>query len=126
MLLSLSSAAVEVETDLNSIKGHASSIEGIPAAEELVNFTDSVHRLDGTLASTRTSLIEAIGTEGMVDAAIISSVFRSLNITADSSGIRIDDDWETTAAALASETGAKEYRTLENSPNVKSIIGLHK
>ena len=126
MLLSLSSAAVEVETDLNSINGHASSIEGIPAAEELVNFTDSVHRLDDTLTSTRTSLIEAIGTEGMVDAAIISSVFRSLNITADSSGIRIDDDWETTAAALASETGAQEYRTLENSPNVKSIIGQHK
>jgi hypothetical protein len=126
MLLSLSSAAVEVETDLNSIKGHASSIEGIPAAKELVDFTDSVHRLDDTLTSTRTRLTEAIGTEGMVDAAIISSVFRSLNITADSSGIRIDDDWETTAAALASETGAQEYRTLENSPNVKSIIGQHK
>ncbi|MDG2301151.1 MAG: hypothetical protein P8L22_05200 [Acidimicrobiales bacterium] len=126
MLLSLSSAAVEVETDLNSIKGNARSIEGIAAAEELVNFTDSVHRLDGTLTSTRTSLIEAIGIEGMVDAAIISSVFRSLNITADSSGIRIDDDWETTAAALASETGAQDYRTLENSPNVKSMIGQHK
>ena len=122
MLLSLSSSAVEVDIDLNSAQGTVSSSDGIPAAQELLNFTDSVHRLDSTLPSTRADLVEAAGEEGMIDAAVISSVFRSLNITADSSGIRIDDDWESAAAGFAMQTGAQTYRTLENSPKVKSII----
>ncbi len=122
MLLSLSSAAVQIETDLNAIRGNVTGNENIPAAEELIRFTESVHRLDGSLEASRTKLVEVIGIDGMVDAAIISSVFRSLNITADSSGIRIDDDWETTAASLASDTGAQMYRTLENSPKVQSLV----
>ncbi len=122
MLLSLSSAAVEIEVDLNAILGDVAGQENIPAAEELVRFTESVHRLDGSLETSRMKLVEKVGNEGMIDAAIISSVFRSLNITADSSGIRIDDDWESTAASLASDTGALKYRTMENSPNVQHLV----
>tara|TARA_Y100000741_G_scaffold53193_1_gene36583 strand:- start:120 stop:500 length:381 start_codon:yes stop_codon:yes gene_type:complete len=123
MLLSLSSAAAEVESDLTSINGTISASDGIPAGQELLNFTDSVHRLDDSLEPHRVALVETIGEEGMIDAAVISSVFRSLNITADSSGIRIDDDWESAAAGFATQTGAQTYRTLENSPKVKSILG---
>ncbi len=65
MLLSLSSSAVEVDIDLNSVQGTVSSSDGIPAAQELLNFTDSVHRLDSTLPSTRADLVEAVGEEGM-------------------------------------------------------------
>ena len=122
MLLSLSSAAVEIEADLKTIRGDVTSKGSIPSAEELIKFTESVHRLESSLEIARSELVEAIGMEGMVDAAIISSVFRSLNITADSSGIRIDDDWEVTAASLALDTGAQMYRTLKNSPNVHSLI----
>ena len=104
MLLSLSSAAAEVESDLASINGTISASDGIPAGQELLNFTDSVHRLDDSLELHRAALIETIGEEGMIDAAVISSVFRSLNITADSSGIRIDDDWESAAAGFATQT----------------------
>ena len=106
MLLSLSSAAAEVETDLSSIHGTVSSSGSIPAEQEL-RFTDSVHRLDNSLGPNREALVKAIGKEGMIDAAVISSVFRSLNITADSSGIRIDDDWVSAAASFATQTGAK-------------------
>ena len=122
MLLSLSSAAAEVETDLSSIHGTVSSSGSIPSEQELLRFTDSVHRLDNSLGPNREALVKAIGKEGMIDAAVISSVFRSLNITADSSGIRIDDDWESAAASFATQTGAQAYRTLENSPKVKSIL----
>ena len=122
MLLSLSSAAAEVETDLSSIHGTVSSSGSIPAEQELLRFTDSVHRLDNSLGPNREALVKAIGKEGMIDAAVISSIFRSLNITADSSGIRIDDDWESAAASFETQTGAQAYRTLENSPKVKSIL----
>tara|TARA_B110000014_G_C19572853_1_gene305075 strand:+ start:123 stop:500 length:378 start_codon:yes stop_codon:yes gene_type:complete len=123
MLLSLSSAAIGTEPDITSING-TTGTEAIPAAEELVKFTESVHRLDESLEIARENLIDSVGLGGMIDAAIISSVFRSLNITADSSGIRIDDDWEASAASLASDTGAYLYRTIENSPNVQNLVDM--
>ena len=71
MLLSLSSAAAEVETDLTSLNGTISASDGIPAGQELLNFTDSVHRLDSSLEPHRAALVGEIGEEGMVDAAVI-------------------------------------------------------
>lgn len=128
MLLSLSSTAIDYEVDLSAIAGVEDTEGEIPAADELVRFTESVHRLDESLGGARKNLVAVIGEEGMVDAAIISSIFRGLNIAADSSGIRIDDDWEKTAASLAVDTGANRYRTLQNSPNVSGLmepVGLH-
>ena len=63
MLLSLSSAAAEVESDLTSINGTISASDSIPAAQELLNFTDSVHRLDYSLELHRAARIETIGEE---------------------------------------------------------------
>ncbi|MDG1846118.1 MAG: hypothetical protein P8J01_06935 [Acidimicrobiales bacterium] len=128
MLLSLSSTAIDFEIDLAAIAGVEGAEAEIPAADELVRFTESVHRLDESLGGARKKLVAVIGEEGMVDAAIISSIFRGLNIAADSSGIRIDDDWEEIAASLAADTGANRYRTLQNSPNVNDLmdsVGQH-
>jgi len=128
MLLSLSSTAIDCEVDLSAIAGVETTEGEIAAAAELVRFTESVHRLDESLDGARKHLVVAMGEEGMVDAAIISSIFRGLNIAADSSGIRIDDDWEETAASLAVDTGANRYRTLQNSPNVSGLmepVGRH-
>ena len=58
----------------------------------------------------------------MVDAAITVSIFQSLNIAADCSGIRIDDDWVTIAADLAKLTHADRFTTAENSIAVKNQI----
>ena len=57
----------------------------------------------------------------MIDAAITISIFRSLNIAADSSGIRVDDDWVDTAAELANQSYANEFSTARNSPAVKTL-----
>ena len=58
----------------------------------------------------------------MVDAAVTVSIFQSLNIAADCSGIRIDDDWATIAADLAKLTHADRFTTAENSIAVKNQI----
>ena len=46
----------------------------------------------------------------------------SLNIAADCSGIRIDDDWVTIAADLAKLTHADRFTTAENSIAIKNQI----
>ena len=58
-------------------------------------------------------------TTGMVDAAVTAAVFRGLNIAADTSGIRVDDDWVGTAqvSSWASiGTGALPHRGQQPRP----------
>lgn len=122
MLLSSSSAAVnETANVIDAVEGKGNDLN-IPYAEELIAFTEAVHRLDGTLEEAREKLISAVGEKGMVDAAVIASIFRSLNIAADSSGIRIDDEWEAVAAHLATKTNANKFSTAANSPNITKHI----
>ena len=95
---------------------------GVPNAEMLIAFTESANRLDDNLPNIREALVKEIGEKGMVDAAITISIFRSLNIAADSSGIRVDDEWEEIAAYLAVETSADRFPTSTNSPKVEARI----
>ena len=122
MLLGSSSAAINQPADVaKAVSGNGHGM-GVPNAEELVHFTDAVHRLDDSLGEARDALVLALGEAGMIDAAITAAVFRSLNIAADSSGIRVDDAWEGIGASLAKKTVANKFRTSANSPKVNSII----
>ena len=94
----------------------------VPNAESLIAFTESANRQTSNLSQVRKQLSEEVGAEGMVDAAITVSIFQSLNIAADCSGIRIDDDWVTIAADLAKLTHADRFTTAENSIAVKNQI----
>ncbi len=115
MFLSSSSKALNSDLDLaDAIKGSGSA-SGIPNAEALIAFTEAVHRRDSNLVQARAKLIDEVGVGGMVDAATTISIFRSLNIAADSSGIRLDDEWTDIAARLAKQTQADRFRTAINS-----------
>ena len=87
----------------------------------LIAFTESANRLDEDLPDIREALVKEIGEKGMIDAAITISIFRSLNIAADSSGIRVDDDWVDTAAELANQSYANEFSSAKNSPAVRTL-----
>ncbi|HJM28546.1 MAG TPA: hypothetical protein QF431_05500 [Acidimicrobiales bacterium] len=122
MLLSSSSAAIEEKIDVKSaINGNGFQV-GVPHANELIAFAEAAHRLDGTLETARENLTSVVGEKAMIDAAVTVSVFRSLNIAADSSGIRVDDEWEEIAAYLAVETSADRFPTSTNSPKVEARI----
>ena len=122
MLLSSSSAAIDKTINVSdAVNGNGSDVE-IPSSEQLIAFTEAAHRVDETLSASRENLSAAIGEKGMIDAAITAAVFRSLNIAADSSGIRIDDEWEEIAAHLAMETSADGFPTVANSPNIENRI----
>ncbi len=47
--------------------------------------------------------------------------FGAYNVAADSSGIRVDDDWVDSAAELANQSYANEFSTARNSPAVKTL-----
>tara|TARA_B100001250_G_scaffold405809_1_gene423865 strand:- start:394 stop:783 length:390 start_codon:yes stop_codon:yes gene_type:complete len=122
MLLSSSSAAIDETINVSNVVAGDGSDVGVPYSEQLITFTEAAHRVDDSLPVARENLIAAIGDKGMIDAAITTAVFRSLNIAADSSGIRIDDEWEEIAAHLAMETAADEFSTAANSPNIQNRI----
>ena len=121
MFLSSSSKAIDSELDITDAVTGSGEDSGVPNAEMLIAFTESANRLDEDLPNIREALVKEIGEEGMVDAAITVSIFRSLNIAADSSGIRVDDDWVDTAAELANQSYANEFSTAKNSPAVKTL-----
>ena len=122
MFLSSSSEAINSNLDLSNAINGSGALSGVPHAESLIAFTESANRQTSNLPEVRKQLGEEVGTEGMIDAAITVSIFRSLNIAADCSGIRVDDDWVTIAAELARLTLADRFTTAENSTAVKDRI----
>lgn len=116
MLLRASSKASDEQVDLrDAIDGDTASLA---AGAELLAFTEAVHRLDDTLAETRAALSAVVGEAGMVQAAMTSAVFRGLNITADATGIPIDDDWARFVNSTAGELGTDRFASAANSPAV--------
>ncbi len=122
MFLSSSSEAINSNLDLSNAINGSGVLSGVPHAESLIAFTESANRQTSNLPEVRKQLGEEVGTEGMIDAAITVSIFRSLNIAADCSGIRVDDDWVTIAVELARLTHADRFTTAENSIAVKNQI----
>ena len=122
MFLSSSSEAINSNLDLSNAINGSGALSGVPHAESLIAFTESANRQTSNLPEVRKQLGEEVGTEGMIDAAITVSIFRSLNIAADCSGIRVDDDWVTIAVELARLTHADRFTTAENSTAVKDRI----
>ncbi len=122
MFLSSSSEAINSNLDLSNAINGSGALSGVPYAESLIAFTESANRQTSNLPEVRKQLGEEVGTEGMIDAAITVSIFRSLNIAADCSGIRVDDDWVTIAVELARLTHADRFITAENSTAVKDRI----
>tara|TARA_B100000902_G_scaffold21436_1_gene25754 strand:+ start:1416 stop:1793 length:378 start_codon:yes stop_codon:yes gene_type:complete len=122
MFLSSSSEAINSNLDLGNAINGSGALSGVPHAESLIAFTESANRQTSNLSEVRKQLGEEVGTQGMVDAAITVSIFKSLNIAADCSGIRVDDDWVTTAAELATLTHADRFTTAKNSIAVKDMI----
>ena len=122
MFLSSSSEAINSNLDLSNAINGSGALSGVPHAESLIAFTESANRQTSNLPEVRKQLGEEVGTAGMIDAAITVSIFRSLNIAADCSGIRVDDDWVTIAVELARLTHADRFTTAENSTAVKDRI----
>jgi hypothetical protein len=114
MLLGLSSDAIDTKADLGSVTGTAEA--GVEHGELLSSFAEAAWRRDETLPSARDALREAVGDDGVVEAAQTVAIFRSLNIAADSSGIPLDESWRGFADDFVSDLGLDQFRTAANTP----------
>ena len=120
MFLRASSNAIDTPADETAITADHTEDANVPAGVELIDFTTAVHRMDDSVDAARAALVSVVGHDGMVDAAVTAAVFRGLNIAADTSGIRVDDDWEGTARELMASIGTGGFRTAANSPTLRS------
>ena len=65
---------------------------------ELVAFAEAIVTGDQTLAQSRTTVVETLGPEAMVDAAGVASNFERMVRIADSTGIELGDLLEQASA----------------------------
>ncbi len=114
MLLGASSDAVDTRPNLTAAVDGSDA--GVPHSQELTDFAEAVWRRDDSLDPARASLDAAVGSEGVVEAALTVAVFRSLNIGADASGIPLDDFFASVAEGFVDDLGLRAFPTAANSP----------
>lgn len=79
--------------DLNVIVGDASDGGGIPHGEILSAFAEAIVGADAAaLDAARKAVTDALGTDALVDACAVASMFNAIDRVADSTGIPIDED----------------------------------
>ena len=72
---------------------------------ELVAFAEAIVTGDQTLAQSRTTVVETLGPEAMVDAAGVASNFERMVRVADSTGIELGDLLEHASADVRDALG---------------------
>ena len=79
--------------DLNVIIGEAGDGGGIPQGDLLSAFAEAVVGDDASaLDAARAAVADALGTDALVDASAVASMFNAIDRVADSTGIPIDED----------------------------------
>ena len=92
MLLRASSELEGKTSNLRAIsEGHADAEDVVPHTAELVRFAEAVvHREADAIPEARGRLREAVGAEGLVDAAAVIGNFERMVRIADGTGIPLD------------------------------------
>jgi hypothetical protein len=87
----VSSEAIDASVDLDAIVDRAFVGDvGVPSGRELLAFTNAVEGADSDLAGARSALLDAVGHDGLVEAAATIAVFNGLVRVADGTGIQLD------------------------------------
>jgi hypothetical protein len=99
MLLRASGQETGKTYDLSAINGDGSDDGGVGAGQQLLAFADTLLGSDSAaLDRARGSLRQAVGDEGLVDAAAVAATFNAIDRIADATGIPLE---EAKAAATA-------------------------
>ena len=92
MLLRASGEETGETYDLSVINGDGSDGGGVAAGSELLRFADALLGSDdAALTSARAALHQAVGDEGLVDAAGVAATFNAIDRIADATGIPLED-----------------------------------
>ena len=95
----------------------AAAESGIPNAVALIAFSDAVVGNDEIeLEQARASLLEAVGFEGLVDAAGVAGNFQRMVRIADGTGIPLDAPMRALTADLRRDLAINDYPSADNTP----------
>jgi len=109
MLRASSETDIGEDLNLRAIVEGAATDSGVPHSRSLINFVEAT--LTGTpgLAAARTALSEAVGAQGMVDAAAVIGNFQRMTRIADTTGIPVDEMTAAITADMRDELGLNEF-----------------
>lgn len=109
MLRASSESDIGEGLNLRAIVDGAATDSGVPHGARLINFVEAA--LTGTpdLAAARDALRDAIGAEGMVDAAAVIGNFQRMTRIADTTGIPMDEMTAAVTVDIREELGLNEF-----------------
>ena len=96
--------------DLSAIHGDGSDGGGVAAGVELLAFADALLGSDdAALTRARENLRQAVGDEGLVDAAGVAATFNAIDRIADATGIPLEEAKAKISADFRAELGIDAY-----------------
>lgn len=116
MLLGSSSecAGLDVDIELVVTPGAVGDV-GVPLSAELLAFATAANNRSGDLAETREVLRDAVGDEGLMEAAATVAIFNGLVRVADGTGIQLDPSMMTSTVDDRARLGIDKYGGAANS-----------
>ena len=112
MLLGLSSldenAELVGELEVDAVGSSANGDGGVAAGAVLTRFAEAVHAGDDSLAAARAATVDAVGEDGLVDAAAVCANFNMMVRIADGTGTPLDPGTADSSNELRAELGLDE------------------
>jgi len=110
LLLRVSSRDGNGEVALDKVTGEEGVGTGVPRGDALVRLVDAtVNGDDAALAEARQAVVDAVGAEGLVDAAGVIGAFTMQNRVADATGLPLDAPIEMATRRLRAELDVDGY-----------------
>jgi hypothetical protein len=106
----VSSDAIDTEVDLDAIVDRAYIGDvGIPSGRELLAFTNAVEGGEPDLNAARAALHDAVGQDGLIEAAATIAAFNGLVRVADGTGIQLDPGLDSFSQADRARLGIDAF-----------------
>ena len=127
MLLRANSQLNDEEADLAAITQGSSAPDAVPHGQLLAQWVEQTLGAAAPQAPSaselRAELAEALGVEGLVDAAAILGNFQRMVRIADGTGIPLDRPVSVISANLRKDLGIDQFGSAERTPKVSPLLG---
>lgn len=115
----MSSEASGIEVDIDAaIDPQNDSDAGIENGAKLLRFANAAQQRTDDLPASRSALLDAVGPDGVVEAAATIAIFNGLVRVADGTGIQLDDGVLADSSDFRDRLGVSKFGGAENSTSV--------
>ncbi|MDE0952425.1 MAG: hypothetical protein OSA45_14230 [Halioglobus sp.] len=122
-MLSLSADIAQQDVDLQIINGQGN--DDILHGHELMQFAEAVARRDNTaLQTSRNALLEAAGSQVLVDAAAVAGNFQRMVRIADATGIPVDGLMNALSGSITEELDLHRFASAQHTPQQNTLQKL--